>query len=115
MFGQSKYKDKKIYQTPLNIKSDFDNSTPHMAAYSFGVSRGAYESTLIPNVKAGPDKTIPGPGSYSIPNVVGNDGPRPSMGAKAMSLQAMFIGDNKNVPGPGRYESPVKINGKGKY
>ena len=49
-----------------NHGSDFDKAKPNMPAYSFGISRNAYDKVALPNMKSqqNPDKTIPGPGLY---------------------------------------------------
>eukprot|EP00350_Pseudokeronopsis_sp_OXSARD2_P005998 CAMPEP_0170542222 /NCGR_PEP_ID=MMETSP0211-20121228/1720_1 /TAXON_ID=311385 /ORGANISM="Pseudokeronopsis sp., Strain OXSARD2" /LENGTH=157 /DNA_ID=CAMNT_0010845217 /DNA_START=17 /DNA_END=490 /DNA_ORIENTATION=- len=68
------------------VSSEFEgghNSTsylPKKQAFSFGISREAYEKVYIPSRKFNPDKCIPGPGAYSLNHSIGYD-------AKKFSLQ----------------------------
>ena len=54
-----------------NLKSEFN---PHATsrAFSFGIAREAYSKVYI---KENPlrDPCIPGPGTYGMPNIVGNE------------------------------------------
>lgn len=49
----------------LNSEFEHGNSTTsisHKKAFSFGISREAYEKVYMPSRKINPDKSIPGPG-----------------------------------------------------
>jgi hypothetical protein len=63
-----------------NIKSDFTN-TPSNKAISFGIAREAYSKVYI---KENPtrDPSVPGPGQYVIPCIVGLEAAKYTMRPK---------------------------------
>ena len=55
------------------LSSDFElnnsaTALPKSKCFSFGISREAYEKVYMPSRKINPDKSIPGPGSYTLLN-----------------------------------------------
>lgn len=69
------YKWYRIAVTPApcqyNLRSEF-SPTPGTKAFSFGIAREAYSKVFI---KEQPpmDKSIPGPGQYTVPVLIGNN------------------------------------------
>ena len=58
------------------LPSDFDGEKSFMnnsRAFSFGISRDAYEKVYIPSRKISTDPTIPGPGKYTLLSTIGKD------------------------------------------
>lgn len=57
--------------TNYNMKSEF-NPSPTTKAWSFGIAREAYSKVYI---KENPlaDASVPGPGQYSIPPIIGKE------------------------------------------
>lgn len=66
------------------MKSDF-NSTTSSKAFSFGIAREAYSKVYI---KEHPirDPSVPGPGQYTVPTLVGNEANKYTMRPKTMSM-----------------------------
>ena len=72
--------------TTYNLKSDFKKQ-PSSKAYSFGISREAYENVSGSHIdikvylKEHParDKNIPGPGTYKPPTCMGQEGSKYSL------------------------------------
>jgi len=69
--------------TNYNLKSEF-NPTPGNKAYSFGIAREAYSKVYI---KEHPprDPSVPGPGAYTVPGVVGLETPQFTMRPKTVN------------------------------
>lgn len=70
--------------TNYNMKSEF-NATTSSKAFSFGIAREAYSKVYIkehPN----PDPSVPGPGQYQIPAIVGNEASKFTMRPKTVSM-----------------------------
>lgn len=65
------------------MKSDFVK-TGAQKAYSFGIAREAYTKVYI---KENPvrDPSVPGPGQYTIPNLIGNEASKFTMRPKTIS------------------------------
>ena len=57
----------------VETRGMFDPTSPRQKAYSFGLSREHFRKVYVKeNLQA--DDSVPGPGSYSIPTVVGREG-----------------------------------------
>ncbi|CDW81826.1 UNKNOWN [Stylonychia lemnae] len=96
--------------TNYNHKSDF-NATTVSKAFSFGIAREAYSKVYI---KEHPirDPSVPGPGQYQIPGIVGNEASKYTMRPKTVSMSDL---NYKGQPGPGSYEPKPALNDKGYY
>lgn len=102
-------------------RSDFDFSDPNSPmrkskAFSFGMSREAYEKVYLPNQKNNKDKSIPGPGTYNLFSTIGTDSRKYSLYGRTSSvggsyylenlfnfrnIDPVYLSKKKNVPGPG--------------
>ena len=49
------------------------------------------------------DSSKPGPGTYALPRIIGNELPKYTMRAKYLSAKSEY------KPGPGNYESPTTL------
>ena len=59
------------------LGSDFDPGSSVIStkkAFTFGISREAYEKVYIPSQKQSVEKNLPGPGHYTLLNSIGNEG-----------------------------------------
>lgn len=86
--------------TTYNPKSDFDKSSPHGKCFSFGISREAYAKVYV---KENPvsDKSIPGPGTYTVPPKIGNEASKYSLHGR--TANHVMLTSSRFVPGPGAY------------
>lgn len=76
------------------MKSDFVKNPPSNA-FSFGIAREAYSKVYLkehPSDAA--KKSIPGPGSYKIGNIVGTEGLKYSMWPKTKDPSKQFLYQN---------------------
>ena len=48
-------------------------------AFTFGVSREAYDKVYLPNQKISCEKNLPGPGQYTLLSLVGHEGRKYSL------------------------------------
>jgi len=78
------------------------NSTKGRRAYSFGISREAYNK-VFDERNTSPDSCVPGPGSYQVPETIAKGGKVYSMKPRTKDPNDP-IKLNKFVPGPGQYE-----------
>ena len=94
------------YQT----KSDFCKN-PGKNAFSFGIAREAYEKVYLKEhpSQAG-KKSIPGPGSYKVNSIIGNDGRKFSFRPKTRDVNMFLLA--KDSPGPGAYDFRASVNSK---
>jgi hypothetical protein len=76
------YKGEAPAPTAYNPKSDFDKVDPHGRAFSFGIAREAYAKVYV---KENPvaDKSIPGPGAYTVPPKIGTEAHKYSLLGKS--------------------------------
>ena len=116
-----------------NMKSEFDPNKSSKA-FSFGIAREAYTKVYIKE-QPPPDKSIPGPGQYSIPPIVGDQAVKYSLRPRTVnpckfSQNLLFLQlhhshfhlSNLEMqttirfnPGPGAYEPRPTLNDKGSY
>eukprot|EP00347_Sterkiella_histriomuscorum_P017541 403348945 len=96
--------------TNYNLKSEFTKS-PSNKAFSFGISREAYSKVYI---KENPlaDASVPGPGQYQIPPIVGKEALKYTLRPKT---QNPYTQTYKGQPGPGQYDTKPALNDKGLY
>lgn len=84
---------------------------PKNKAYSFGISYNSYHKVYNENDRS-PDKIVPGPGTYNIPERWGKEGVqytlKPRLSTSTLKYYSQF-------PGPGTYEPPHSINKTGNY
>lgn len=75
--------------TTYNYKSDFDRTSPHGRAFSFGIAREAYSKVYI---KENPvaDKSIPGPGTYTVPPKIGNEASKYTLKGRTTNHRKLF-------------------------
>mmetsp|Transcript_10728 Transcript_10728/g.16049 ORF Transcript_10728/g.16049 Transcript_10728/m.16049 type:complete len:278 (+) Transcript_10728:8-841(+) len=93
-----------------NTTSDFSSHKPHSSAFSFGVSREAYEKVYVKG-HFRPDPVVPGPGSYNATLPLGSDQQKVAIRPE-VSGQSLF--NLKKGPGPGDYEQKI-FNSKSEY
>lgn len=93
-----------------DLPSEF-RKQPKGKAFSFGISHSSYAKVYNENDRS-PDKNVPGPGTYSIPDLCGNEGLHYTLKPRLNS--AMFK-TSANIPGPGTYETPQAISKTGNY
>ena len=97
-------------QNFYNISKDFNPKSSEAPMYSFGLGRSHFEKVYYETNKM-IDKSIPGPGIYSILKPFGSD---------ACKFSIQFRQEDKGIkakskePGPGEYKS-ISINPQGKY
>ena len=82
-----------------DMPSDFDGSgSMNMTkAFSFGISREAYEKVYVPTQKGNPDKSMPGPGSYTLLSTLGREARKYSLQGRTpyhQGISICFIADN---------------------
>jgi hypothetical protein len=84
---------------------------PKGRAHTFGASYSIYENVYVKgSTKA--DKSIPGPGTYTLPNRIGKDGLHFTLKPR---LANNSLKHSANKPGPGAYEPPTSISKTGTY
>ena len=108
--------------TAYKPQSDFDQDHPHGRKFSFGIAREAYSKVYV---KENPvsDKSIPGPGTYTVPQKVGNEAKKFSMKGRTLNhcklpLQLTFIvmlTTTRANPGPGAYDPKTMLSPNGSY
>lgn len=65
----------------VDLKGIFDKSTPKVKAYTFGVSRDFFTKVYVEgNTQV--DPSVPGPGRYIVPPIVGREGQNVSLKGK---------------------------------
>ena len=90
--------------------SDFDKSaTP---SFTFGTSREATK-VQIQGVYL-PDPSVPGPGSYTVPSVVGKEAAKCTLTGRIPNHLERANTAVKS-PGPGQYQPKLEISKDGKY
>ena len=69
----SKYIDGVPGPGSVDLRGAFDQGSPRVKAFSFGLSREHFNKVYI---KENPvaDVSVPGPGQYKIPHIVGREG-----------------------------------------
>lgn len=70
-----------------------------------------YKKVYNENDKS-PDKVVPGPGTYNLPERCGKEGLHYTLKPK---LESSMFKNSKNMPGPGTYETPQAISKTGNY
>lgn len=81
-----------------------DSRAMKSAAPSYGFGKDSRRNGDAGKVK------IPGPGSYSIPGVIGNDGPSKTLGGG--HGYSPELKENSGKPGPGHYDGNSLITKK---
>lgn len=100
-----------------NYDSDFSKRAPHLPSFSFGISRDAYEKTFQRHAKASTDRSIPGPGTYTISSVFSSNRRDKcySLKGRGKSMQDLMIKKKRDMPGPGQYSPRDRMNKDGVY
>lgn len=108
--------------TAYKQPTDFDHNTPHGSAFSFGIAREAYAKVYV---KENPvaDKSIPGPGTYSIEPKIGNEASKFTMKGRTsnhckftdLNSCLVMLTTTRLNPGPGAYDPKTSINANGSY
>jgi hypothetical protein len=93
-----------------NLGSDFDKKSPHLPAWTFGISRDHYEKVYYETNKMN-DKNVPGPGKYDCLKPFGSEAYKFSIRGKTEDKK---LSNQSKVPGPGEYPS-VSIKPDGRY
>ena len=93
--------------SPSSYRVQHDNINHHKSpAFTFGVSREAFDKVYLEGKKGSADPTVPGPGNYAVEDYrsVGSQGSNKySMRTKG-AFQDFFLMDlKKATPGPGSY------------
>jgi len=87
-----------------------------MPSFSFGSGRGAYENLYQKHAKGNTDKSIPGPGTYTVPSIFNKKGENSySLKGRGKSMQDLMINKKRELPGPGQYSPRNTINKNGTY
>ena len=94
------------------MPSDFNKSKPYSPAFSFGLSREASKVYVEGSFVA--DPTIPGPGAYGIPSVIGNEAKKFTLRGRTADHLELANTATKN-PGPGTYVPKTTFSKDGKY
>jgi len=105
--GKSKSPPPTAYTLPTDFVSD-----THSKAFSFGISREAYNKVYLKEHPAR-DKTIPGPGTYNPTKSFGDEAVKFSLRPK--TTNPLMESTTKLYPGPGAYENKLTISPKGQY
>lgn len=87
------------------------SQTPKGKAYTFGASYSTYQNVYLENDKKA-DRSVPGPGTYTIPQVIGQGGAQYSLRPR---LNNNLLKNSASMPGPGTYEPPTSISKTGSY
>lgn len=93
------------YKVPLSDFSHKSNKGP-----TFGISYSSFEKVYMRANKTNMDKSIPGPGTYAIPE---KKGVGYSMGAKLKNGSVMADSARNKIPGPGAYKTLTTITPRG--
>lgn len=85
--------------------------TPKGKAFSFGLPYSTY-SKVYSEIDKSPDKAVPGPGTYDIPQICGNEGLKYTLKPRLSNSMLKYAA---GIPGPGTYEAPQTISKTGIY
>lgn len=103
------------------LYSDFElnprSSLGKSKAFSFGISREAYDKVYIPSQKVPSDVgQLPGPGQYTLLTQIGKEGRKYSLqGRTPYYKDTVFLSKKQAIPGPGSYDPKSSIDKFGIY
>lgn len=77
------------------VASDFEiTDARRTKAFTFGTSRDAYEHVYNPAVKVSTDRSIPGPGAYSILSTIGKESRKFSLQGRTPYIRGKHLNFN---------------------